>query len=390
MPPPPVHLHLDLPAATPAFCEFEVKGWVVSRAPVSRVFLERAGETISLAFVDRPDVRAAFPDQPHATGFVGFATIDFIRDQGIVFKVEAGGVVHDFIKLLGPPPFAATGAPADFPVDLTVKEEKIRRISSHLACPACRAPLNPGRPECPGCGARYSFSPALLDFLTSEEKKNVPNLDETPASRGGVDEVMFALINRFSDGLILDCGAGSRSRIYPNVINLEIMSYPSTDVLAFNEALPFADGSFDAVFSLATLEHVKDPFQAAREIMRVLKPGGFVYSMVPQLAPFHAFPNHYYNMTVEGHKNLYGAQLEVMNANVPLSGRPIFALAWILRSWVNGLPPVHRDEFMDLRVRDLIGDPFDYITKNYVRFLTAEANMEIAAVTCIIGRKRDL
>jgi SAM-dependent methyltransferase len=38
--------------------------------------------------------------------------------------------------------------------------------------------------------------------------------------------------------------------------------------------LPFPDAHFDAVFSNALFEHIADPVRAAREIHRVLKPGG--------------------------------------------------------------------------------------------------------------------
>jgi ubiquinone/menaquinone biosynthesis C-methylase UbiE len=38
--------------------------------------------------------------------------------------------------------------------------------------------------------------------------------------------------------------------------------------------LPFADGSFDAVFSVEALEHALDPETAIGELARVLRPGG--------------------------------------------------------------------------------------------------------------------
>ena len=40
--------------------------------------------------------------------------------------------------------------------------------------------------------------------------------------------------------------------------------------------LPFEDGTFDAVFTNAVLEHLSEPESAVREIHRVLKPGGMI------------------------------------------------------------------------------------------------------------------
>jgi hypothetical protein len=53
-----------------------------------------------------------------------------------------------------------------------------------------------------------------------------------------------------------------RDKFFENVVNFEIAAYGSSDVLGVGERLPFADNTFDCVFSFAVLEHVKDPSSA--------------------------------------------------------------------------------------------------------------------------------
>ena len=47
--------------------------------------------------------------------------------------------------------------------------------------------------------------------------------------------------------------------------------------IADAETLPFADNTFDAVWTITVLEHVPDPEQALREIRRVLRPNGLLF-----------------------------------------------------------------------------------------------------------------
>jgi len=54
---------------------------------------------------------------------------------------------------------------------------------------------------------------------------------------------------------------------------------------ADGQALPFADASFDLVFSHAVIEHVADAARYLRELARVLRPGGRMYlSTAPYLS----------------------------------------------------------------------------------------------------------
>ena len=55
-------------------------------------------------------------------------------------------------------------------------------------------------------------------------------------------------------------------------------------------ALPFEDGAFDAIFSHALFEHLGEPLRAARECLRVLKPGGTIGVATPDWGGFIVEP----------------------------------------------------------------------------------------------------
>lgn len=238
-------------------------------------------------------------------------------------------------------------------------------------------------------GAPVAETATCLDFLSDELREKFSIIDTNNVSAHGYDPNAQTIIASAPDGFVLDCGAGSRGDFLPNVVNFEIVNYPSTDVRGVAEALPFRDGVFDGVLCLNVLEHVKDPFQAAKEIVRVMKPGARLYCVVPFLQPLHAYPHHYYNMTAAGLRNLFADQLEIERQEVPASGLPVWTLTWFLGRWVDSLPPETRHQFALMRVGDLLGDSVRFLEADFVKRLPPAANFELASTTALVARKRE-
>lgn len=228
--------------------------------------------------------------------------------------------------------------------------------------------------------------PNHLDCLPEALRRTFHADADGPVSAHGYDDTALGLIAELRDGLILDCGAGWRQIYFPNVVNLEIAPYVSTDVLGVGEDLPFRDEVFDAVFSLAVLEHVRDPFRCAAEIVRVLKPGGRLYVVVPFMQHYHGYPHHYFNMTKPGLARLFDS-LEPLSHEVPDSGLPIWTASHYLARWAAGLSGPTREAFLDLTVRELAADPLLQLERPYVRELPRAFNEELASTTALVARK---
>lgn len=200
-----------------------------------------------------------------------------------------------------------------------------------------------------------------LDYLSDALRAATRIVDTDKVSSNGYDEDTLALIRKHRDGLVLDCGAGRRNVYHHNVVNFEIVAYDTTDVIGVGECLPFKDNSFDAVISIAVLEHVRDPFLCSQEIIRVLKPGGDLFCSVPFLQPMHGYPHHYFNATKQGIVRLFEDDLTIERVYVPPVGHPAFALHWFLTSWAAGLSDEAVRQFRDMTIGSLIDHPPDYL-----------------------------
>ena len=113
-----------------------------------------------------------------------------------------------------------------------------------------------------------------------------------------VDVLSRALGTALEGARVLDvgCGTGYTLSRLPAGVRATGIDISSTSVALARErapsativqgsagALPFEDGSFDACIALDVLEHLDDDLGAARELARVVRPGGVVLITVPAL-----------------------------------------------------------------------------------------------------------
>ena len=133
------------------------------------------------------------------------------------------------------------------------------------------------------------FLPDAAEVVT------VPSAHTSNAMGAEFEEILAR-----GDQRVLHLGAGSTARKYPGCIELEHKIFRHTDVVGDAHALPFRDSSFDRVFAFNVFEHLRDPARAAREILRVLKPGGALALHTAFLQPLHEAPRHFFNATEFG------------------------------------------------------------------------------------------
>lgn len=103
-------------------------------------------------------------------------------------------------------------------------------------------------------------------------------------------------------GSTLNVGAGRVSLIFRQPEMFAASEYhtletPGSELEATYKCVgedmaPVPSDRYDWVISTAVLEHTTDPWSVAREIMRVTKPGGFIYSTAPFSHQIHAGPSY--------------------------------------------------------------------------------------------------
>lgn len=205
-----------------------------------------------------------------------------------------------------------------------------------LRCPACRALLvvdDAGATDlvCTSGGERYPIGPPpdlrlRAPHRVTHDTVIPPVRDASPRPPGPIPHRQGGPVIAVEDepghldggngmtselmswlppgpGRLLDMGCGSRRtervlrRTGLDYLGMDIGG-DKPDLIGQGEALPLADASFDAVFTLASLAYTSNPFVACQELFRVLKPGGVFLGTTQFMEPCNGSSHH--NVTYLG------------------------------------------------------------------------------------------
>jgi SAM-dependent methyltransferase len=185
-----------------------------------------------------------------------------------------------------------------------------------------------------------------------------------PAVRSKAAQRAFATaIVGQPDGAICLSVGGGPTVVHPRLLNLNIAALPNVDVVATACRLPLPDGSVDAVYCEAVLEHLADPASAVGEMYRVLRRNGQIFAATPFLQSYHAYPDHYQNFTLRGHVRLF----EECGFHVVASGAcvgPTFTLVDLGANYLREFLPgrlLSRGAFYGARLLGSLCTLFDHV-----------------------------
>jgi SAM-dependent methyltransferase len=93
-----------------------------------------------------------------------------------------------------------------------------------------------------------------------------------------------------------------RTRFAPQAIEhydvFDIDAGPQVTIVGDLQHCPHVPSdSYDVIVCTQVLEHVPNPFLAAAELGRILKPGGLLLLTVPAAYPYHSAPNDYWRFS---------------------------------------------------------------------------------------------
>jgi SAM-dependent methyltransferase len=294
---------------------------------------------------------------------------------------------------------------------INLRKPQVRTTGNHshlLCCPFCKADLleHEGGLICPTHG-RFTIDssrrPILIEKGVFEHNtdqhvsgvtwlksflKQWPNLYHT-VWHYACPAMMLVngprmILDKVSEGAnVIDVGSGPE-RLGKEFINVDVFPFTEVDIVSDATTLPFKNNAIDGAVSESVFEHVADAHLIAREMVRVVKPGGYIYVSAPFIHPYHTSPDDFNRWTLSGLKHMF-KDLEIVEAGVrsgPWSALLLFMAYWLGVVFSFGsrkTAPFLAHIFM------LVLGPLKYLDILFIHMPGSEA---VATHLYILGRKR--
>jgi uncharacterized protein YbaR (Trm112 family)/SAM-dependent methyltransferase len=259
-------------------------------------------------------------------------------------------------------------------------------LAAILACPTCRVHVERADQalHCPACGRDYPVvdgAPILLPGGSIPVTEHQHGLHVRDTYDPWIPRLVLQSLA--PDAIVLDMGAGNMALSLPHVIRMDVTLTPYVDVVGDAHALPFLPGIFDFVFSLAVTEHLREPFEAADETMRVLRPGGYVYADCNFVFAYHGYPHHYFNASEQGLEQVF-KKFERLRTGVAPFQMPSAAIRMLLVTYLKGQKPAEdqRQRFFRALLDEVLMQPLESLD----RYFDEQDALKVAAGVFFFGR----
>lgn len=256
-----------------------------------------------------------------------------------------------------------------------------------LACPTCKTSVTRqiDTVVCSQCRRSYPIIndvPVLLPDGSVPSTQYQHELNVRQSYDPWVHRIVLQSLP--ANSVILDLGAGNMAFSLPNVIRMDVTLTPYVDVVGDAHALPFLPKTFDFIFSLAVVEHLRQPFVAAQEMYNALRYGGYVYGECNFVFPYHGYPHHYFNASQQGLEHVFASFMRLRSGVAPYQ-MPSFAVRALLESYRRDL--AFGDEHNTRRLQHLLQQVLDLPLGTYDGYFSEDVALRTAAGTFFFGVK---
>lgn len=278
-----------------------------------------------------------------------------------------------------------------------------------LVCPSCKVFEINRRDDrfiCNNCNLSYKIKdgyPILINFNLEHvfikendikiKNKNIKNnkfKDKILNFFYGVSKVTETNVINFLDTLsndskkVLVIGGATKGsgtdKLWENnqikITSLDLVGTENVDYIVDAHYLPFKDETFDGVWIQAVLEHVLSPDIVVKEIFRVLKNNGLIYSEIPFMQQIHMGKYDFTRYTASGHRFLF-KNFEKINMGV--NGGPGVSLSWSLKYFIWS--------FTNEKIANLLTIIPFFILRLFDKFLPQTASWDSSSGYYFFGKK---